>query len=91
MPCPTCNHTLQSLGGPYRRWWCPRCGTLTEDIVEGSFRRYDMPTVVQRIRNFVAMIANTSEGRWLRDEMDKMGVLEAVHAPGERREDLETS
>lgn len=27
--CPTCAHTMQSVGTPDNQaWWCPRCGTI---------------------------------------------------------------
>ena len=27
--CPTCDHTMQSVGTPDNKvWWCPRCGTI---------------------------------------------------------------
>jgi Zn-finger nucleic acid-binding protein len=33
MSCPVCDHTMQNLGTvDYRLWWCPRCGTLKEDL-----------------------------------------------------------
>lgn len=38
MPCPNCQHTLQSVGP--LRFWCPRCGTIQmEDSNE-------MPSVI---------------------------------------------
>ena len=28
MSCPTCDHTMHSLGTAPRYFWCPRCGTI---------------------------------------------------------------
>ena len=37
MACPVCDHTMQNLGVPgERKFWCPRCGTLKEEIMEGA-------------------------------------------------------
>ena len=37
MACPVCDHTMQNMGVEHRRvFWCPRCGSLKEEIVEGS-------------------------------------------------------
>jgi hypothetical protein len=38
MACPVCDHTMQNLGVTGKRlFWCPRCGSLKEEIMEGSF------------------------------------------------------
>lgn len=83
MACPTCAHTMQCLEG---RWfWCPRCGSIKRDTLHVNDAK---PDVIERIRDFVRMLDHTPAGRWLRDEMHKCGVLESVHVPGERRDDL---
>lgn len=49
MPCDTCGHTIQSLGSD--RWYCPRCGSLTE--INGNYRRTETPTIVVRARHVI--------------------------------------
>jgi Zn-finger nucleic acid-binding protein len=56
MACPTCSHTMQSVGVTgqleQRVYWCPRCGTIkvagevTEDV--------EAPKLVARCRAFQA-------------------------------------
>ena len=41
MPCPICNHTVQSLSGNLGLFWCPRCGTLLK--VAGDFQEHEAP------------------------------------------------
>lgn len=59
MPCPTCNHTIQNVGIPDRRvFWCPRCGTLTEEILldlgnksDPQYRQVpETPKLVERVK-----------------------------------------
>jgi len=32
MSCPTCDHTMHSVGAYW--FWCPRCGTLKQQLAE---------------------------------------------------------
>jgi hypothetical protein len=47
MPCPTCEHTMQSVGESVA--WCPRCGTI-----QGNWEAGQPPKLVQRCRDFAA-------------------------------------
>lgn len=50
MPCPICNHTMQSIGRDdprARTWWCQRCGTLKENT--GDFESIELPLNLQHI------------------------------------------
>ncbi len=33
MACPTCDHTMKGLGAEW--FWCPRCGTLRANTLNG--------------------------------------------------------
>ena len=55
MPCPTCDHTMQSLGAPPGRlqwFWCPRCGTIREGHSEQN--PASVPFLVLHARKLVA-------------------------------------
>lgn len=57
MSCPTCDHTMQKLSeiDPIR-FWCPRCGTLTEinGWGEATRRQDEAPKLVARCREFAS-------------------------------------
>lgn len=54
MSCPTCGHTMQSLGmmemSAIRYFWCPRCGTLKSERCGHDF--IESPKLVERCREF---------------------------------------
>lgn len=89
MACPTCGHTMQNLGvdsgpGPTRRvFWCPRCGTLREELSDGTGAQTsdEAPKLVGRCREFGETLGPAWFGLWRR-----LGILEAIHTPGDRPE-----
>ena len=57
MACPTCDHTMHSLGqlvSGERYWWCPRCGTLKGDL---SVPPVAAAMVSSRLKSFLAELA----------------------------------
>ena len=43
MPCPICDHTMQSLDGDrFGWWWCPRCGSIKS-------KQPDIPPVAPKL------------------------------------------
>lgn len=58
MACPTCDHTMQGLGltTTGQRWfWCPRCGTLTEQA-PGRRPVAERPRVVRRAEALLDLV-----------------------------------
>lgn len=54
MPCPTCDHTMQSVGQLTTGWflyWCPRCGTLrtTERVSAGDTGKHEITVTSKRM------------------------------------------
>lgn len=51
MACPTCDHTMQSLGyaDGGTIWWCPRCGTVKhhDQFIDSPPKEY-VPSLVVR-------------------------------------------
>lgn len=81
MACPTCDHTMESIGccDGGTVWHCPRCGT-----VKHHNQSY-VPKLVERCRRFERqeMVGCVSR------EVDKwkgLGIAEAINPPGERFE-----
>ena len=61
MACPTCNHTMQSVGEielGWRIYWCQRCGTLK---TKGAIPEHEAPMLVERVRRF-RNICNGGDG-----------------------------
>jgi hypothetical protein len=92
MACPTCGHTLQNLGlsaGPVgmtrRVFWCPRCGTLREELSDaGACQTNDeAPRLVARCREFEERVPN---GARVMPLWVQVGIAEAIYPPGERTE-----
>jgi hypothetical protein len=77
MVCPTCDHTLQSLG--HGLFHCPRCGTLVGSQADGSA---DVPALVKRCRGFQREFRGSVEYHttlWIR-----LGIHECIDTPAER-------
>jgi hypothetical protein len=92
MACPTCGHALQNLGlsaGPVgmtrRVFWCPRCGTLREELSDaGACQTNDeAPRLVARCREFEERVPN---GARVMPLWVQVGIAEAIYPPGERTE-----
>jgi len=49
MSCPTCDHTMHSLGHSWH--WCPRCGTIAQ-AYERRLIDIQPPKLVERCRAF---------------------------------------
>lgn len=75
MACPTCDHTMESIGDSGRTiaFWCPRCGTLDNGLKPAS-----QPKLVERCRIF----CKDSDEYML----SVLGIREAINIPGERGE-----
>ncbi len=67
MPCETCGHTIQNIGGGEtgrRTFWCPRCGSLTMEIdgPHGTCRtEHEPPRLVCRARELLALLGDFGE------------------------------
>lgn len=93
MPCPTCDHTMQSLfpAGESQRWyWCPRCGTLKGETDDGEEPTADRPKLVDRCREFTvkieADVPQYGEGALkLLGWLQQVGIDEAIRRPEHRR------
>lgn len=80
MSCPTCEHTLQFVGGG--NFHCPRCGTITSRDLHGG-QHVTVPALVARCREF----ADHIEDSWAIEETwRRLGIAEAIAPPEERRE-----
>lgn len=84
MACPTCDHTMQNLGGTaHKYFWCPRCGTLREGTdSKMEFRRDTTPLLVNRVRRFGTDIACKGEAMlayWIQH-----GIAESINLPNNR-------
>lgn len=88
MPCPTCGHTMQNLGlseepveTVRRVYWCPRCGTLREEINDAAACQTndEAPKLVARCREFEDQMPPSLFPRW-----KQTGVAESLYPPGER-------
>ena len=87
MACPTCDHTMESLGefAGRRHFRCPRCGTLRTVDPTGYTVDY-RPKLVDRCRKFEAWCA---AGHGLRDtnvcrEWTSLGIAESINPPEQR-------
>jgi hypothetical protein len=78
---------MQNLGvdsgpGPTRRvFWCPRCGTLREEVTtpDGHQTNDTAPSLVNRCRDYEADLGPRQIERWVR-----LGIPEAIDVPAER-------
>lgn len=89
MSCPTCAHTMNDLGlsappltarEPVRRvYWCPRCGTLREELSDaaGHQTNDEAPKLVERCRELGETLAPPWAALWRR-----LGIAEAIDTPG---------
>lgn len=91
MACPTCDHTMHNLGidgkGPVgmtrRVFWCPRCGTLREEVSDsGAAATHDeSPKLVGRCREFEEQVPH---GAGVIPLWRRLGIAEAIYPPEAR-------
>ncbi len=87
MPCPTCSHTMQRLFAhedeAFKRyvWWCPRCGTLREEISNptGCQTNDESPRLVARCLALAEIVPKK-----VHDDMVREGIIEAIAWPENR-------
>lgn len=62
MACPTCLHTMHSLGKIQETsvFWCPHCGTIKTDLASHE-PDISVPYLVDRVKRFRAL-ANEGQG-----------------------------
>ncbi len=84
MACPTCDKTMQKVCDGH--FWCPCCGTLRSitGYLGKEYTNDSRPSLVDRTRAFVRMIDGTAMGRYLKQQAEECGVLEAIELPGDR-------
>lgn len=79
MACPTCDHTMENVGcmhDPYHDvplFWCPRCGTLKANIVNGE---NEVPKLVGRVIEFGSTLTD-QDGRVIAN-FERCGIRESV-------------
>jgi DNA-directed RNA polymerase subunit RPC12/RpoP len=89
MNCPTCSHTLATIGycGGGTVYHCERCGTVvhTQSLSGGEPRVYAPKLVgrVRRLRELVLAGVAAGSGRIL-DSMRTLGIDEATLLPEDR-------
>lgn len=87
MACPTCDHTMHSVGVTIterRVFWCPRCGTLR---VEGFGSFDEAPMLVPRCREFIERCVNVRAedcGKVNLNVWKQSGVAECINLPDDR-------
>jgi hypothetical protein len=91
MSCPTCDHTMESIGVTaegLRYFWCPRCGTLRSKngMAETGHDEITHPKLVDRCRGFVADFCSgeLKDLNEVSHSLNYHGIEEAIHIPSER-------
>lgn len=83
MACPTCDHTMQGCGDGC--FWCPRCGTLRQQMQHGNWCDDGVPKLVSRCRYFAdesfrdGMVLPCVIDAWTRT-----GIRESINKPEDR-------
>lgn len=92
MPCPTCDHTLESFEAPapFRYYHCPRCGT---SVIRDATGKLDdtvhVSKLVGRVRGLLAtakqhLADGHEDARGFLAVFHQRGVTEAVFKPEDR-------
>lgn len=90
MSCPICGHTMQNLGvgddpAPMSRrvFWCPRCGTLREEVGDatGCQTNDEAPKLVRRCREFEELVPH---GAGVIPLWQRTGIAESIYPPSAR-------
>lgn len=86
MSCPTCDHTMQSLGvdaqQAKRFYWCPRCGTIKTVITSCNDEIDDCPKLVERCREYAE--SDCLLDKFARHWWKTMGIAESINLPADR-------
>lgn len=82
MPCPSCDHSMEGLGGGV--FWCPRCGTLRSLSVT-NLPTDTTPKLVERCRELEKEVhAAAGEAPWVETAWVRLGVGESINLPQNR-------
>lgn len=86
MSCPTCDHTMQSLGGggDDAWFWCPRCGTLLRRSLIGDGVSCEAPDLVGRLRAYARNFSDIWKQSIQFKEWVRHGIAEAISKPEDR-------
>jgi len=84
MPCPTCSHTMTTLGyiEDAPAMWCPRCGTIDCHGAEA-------PKLVDRCRQLLAVVVSWQASGFeamFRKLWTRLGIGESINLPENRDE-----
>lgn len=87
MSCPTCDHTMQSIGLDETtgivRHWCPRCGTMKS--ARNGHEYIESPKLVERCRHFeIGLFDKDVNVDCLIDNWREDSISESINPP-ERR------
>ena len=80
MPCPTCDHTLQTINrvdGEDTILHCPRCGTL-QVVFEWRTETY-VPKLVERCRQFATGLEMDKASDY--SSWQRLGIAESINLP----------
>lgn len=86
MACPTCDHTMQSIGQTKRQdsvFWCPRCGTI-RTLYSPTKMDDDAPSLPHRVRAFLAELETGAYPK-LDTIAHRIGLEESCTLPAERK------
>lgn len=87
MSCPTCGHTMQRLDSVRHLFWCPRCGTLREEISDNTSgiptaqTNDEVPKLVARCREFEERVPHSAGVIPL---WQQTGIAESIYPPSAR-------
>ena len=84
MSCPTCSHTMQSLGHStegFDWFWCPRCGTIGDRKLDRAIMP-DVPKLVTYCQRYERLVE--LEGEAFYQAWHAGGIMESIHPEGER-------
>ena len=98
MPCTKCDHTLHAIVAESHRrvFWCPRCGTLREEVGSGPdgearFATNTTPMLLDRVRQILQDAVKNRDDAALGPSalgflqfMHLMGISEASFPPKQR-------
>lgn len=94
MACPTCDHTMETIGIDDRGdsfLLCPRCGTVVVDAFGQHGDRVYVPKLVGRCREFAAQeyaAYSPEKGHGVVDAPPRwraIGIAESINLPTERK------
>jgi hypothetical protein len=81
MSCPTCDHTIESIG---HNWFhCPRCGTVVLKIPSRPDSVY-VPKLVERCRQFEPALDTEEVSNRVARLWHTFGISESINLPEDR-------